>query len=269
MILYLRYSNLVCKISSPEGWNKYFQKLYENSDIIEYSEKPLVSRCQANLDIVEVNDKNIHLEFITYRNLTKYTIKASAYPLFLFPSVHQFVSRIFNILHHLSGGFVLHASSILINDKAIVFVGESGRGKSTLIDLIHKENPQYTVISDNSAFISRQKGEYVIYPSPYLEANRLGSFQSRAVKRPPYKIHSVFFPFHNSVNIIKSLDFEDRLQLTKINSHIPYQADIVFSSQEKKEFAKKVFGFITKVPMYKLEFAKDRRVIYNLKKYVR
>jgi hypothetical protein len=46
-----------------------------------------------------------------------------------------------------------HASSVILNDKAVLLAGEGGIGKSTLADLL--ESAGYQVPGDEAAFISR------------------------------------------------------------------------------------------------------------------
>lgn len=57
----------------------------------------------------------------------------------------------------------LHASSLVINNKAYVFCGEVGAGKST----IRKLGGQYPSLSDDTTIIKKEGDEYFVYPSPF------------------------------------------------------------------------------------------------------
>lgn len=48
---------------------------------------------------------------------------------------------------HLQGAVLLHASSVVLNGKAIVFAGASGSGKSTTVAILHRLG--YSVLSDD------------------------------------------------------------------------------------------------------------------------
>lgn len=268
-IFYINYADLKCKVTAPSGWPKYFKKLYENSDILSYSEASNENKVDASLLINLVESDDVLIKFRSEKNFKKFIIKASNAPIFLFPSVHQFVSRIFNILFHLSGGFVLHSSSILVRDKAIFFVGESGRGKSTIVDLIHSTNSEYKILSDNSVFIKKKDNHYVMYPSPYLEANRLNFIQMSLSKKPPYKIGAVFFPYHAELNGIKKLSFKEKIELIQKNSHIPFQPAKLFKKRGIVNFGRLIFDYVDSVDMYKLEFVNNHTFINKVMKYVK
>lgn len=264
MVFYIRYANLECKVSAPLTWYKYFFKLYEYSDILSCSKKSLRSSLHAAVTIEEVKSKDIYLRFQVDPGLKKYYIEASNAPLFLFPSTHQFISRIFNILFHLSGGFVLHASSILVDDKAYVFVGGSGRGKSTIVDLIKKEVPESYILSDNSAFILKKSGKFYIYPSPYLEANRMECLQTKFAKPPPYYIQKTLFTYPSKKNTIKNIPFTQKIKLIQLNSHIPYSPKKIFNKDQLANYGKTIFLFIDKVKIDRLEFSREKSALSSV-----
>ena len=61
---------------------------------------------------------------------------------------------------------VLHASGIIDNDEAILFIGKSGFGKSSL-SASFKSNK---FISEDAIMIKKNNGEYTAYPSsPFLK----------------------------------------------------------------------------------------------------
>lgn len=61
---------------------------------------------------------------------------------------------------------VLHSSGIIIDKKAVLFIGKSGSGKSSLTASF-KPNE---FISEDAVLIKKNKEEYIAYPSfPYLK----------------------------------------------------------------------------------------------------
>lgn len=259
---YICYANLACEITAPSKWKKYLKKLYSKSTILNFSdEKPLVSSI-AKLKIQERELDNPECKFITHKDdLLLFEIQTSQHTLFLFPLIHQLVARIFNILFHLNGGFVLHASSILINDQVFIFAGKPGRGKSTIVDFLKNEFPTSKILSDNSAFIINKSKSFILFPSPYIEANRIDLFQQSYQNKKPFEINSIYFPFHANNNAIIPLGFDEKIALIQENSLIPYDSDILFAKDQKKTFAKTIFSFASSQKINRLDFTKNKLFI--------
>lgn len=267
---YINYFNLSCRVYCSEEWKKYFRKMYSASSLISFSELQTESSLMATLDLIEEKSNVPKMEFVADENdLFRYEIRVSNFALFFFLSVHQLIARIFNILFHLDGGLVLHASSILFNDKAYIFAGHSGRGKSTLVDFFHEKYKDSTILSDNSAFIRKEENKFLLHPSPYLESNRIFQSQKTLNLNKAFEIDAVYFPFHGLKNEISELSFSEKTTLIQQNSHIPYSPEVLFKDNKelRKIFAKNFFLFTNNVPIYKLAFLKDPSVIGKIVKH--
>jgi dephospho-CoA kinase len=64
---------------------------------------------------------------------------------------------VFGILLHQRGDFVLHASAVRVGDRAMLFAGSSGAGKSTMAAALVKRG--YPMITDDVCAISIKKGD--------------------------------------------------------------------------------------------------------------
>jgi len=84
----------------------------------------------------------------------------------------QFVFLISGIVQQLLNktGFLLHASSAVKDDKAILFFGPSGVGKSTVIRLLSGTMEPF---SDDGVYIKKEKGQFYVYQTPFREENNL------------------------------------------------------------------------------------------------
>lgn len=268
-LFYIQYAGLECAITAPEEWRKYFRKLYEPSSILSYSDESTRSKFRGSLTIEEISSHDVCLTFKnSYIQRTRFHVSVSDAPLFLFTSVHQCIARIFNILFHISGGFVLHSSSLLKDNKVSLFVGESGRGKSTIVDALHAHNPSSVILSDNSAFIKRETSKFVAYPSPYIETNRLASLQRSFPAPPPYEIDVIFSPYHACRNHIAPLVFEEKIKLVQQNSHVPFQIEKLLNKKEIRLLGNLVFNLVCSVDMYKLGLVKNTSFLYHVHNHV-
>jgi len=60
------------------------------------------------------------------------------------------------------GRFPLHASTVVMNGKAVAFTGESGIGKSTLVSALHQKG--YEIVADDVTAIDMEAGLPIVFP---------------------------------------------------------------------------------------------------------
>lgn len=65
-------------------------------------------------------------------------------------------------------GFFLHASASKVKNRAVLFVGASGMGKSTTMTRL---SPFFQPLADDSIIIKKEEGEYYCYSSSAKEKN--------------------------------------------------------------------------------------------------
>jgi hypothetical protein len=73
------------------------------------------------------------------------------------------LGAIMSILLRQRGLLVLHASSVVINDVAVAFMGESGWGKSTLAESFHAQG--YSILTDDLMAIQLDSQQPLVIPS--------------------------------------------------------------------------------------------------------
>jgi hypothetical protein len=83
-------------------------------------------------------------------------------------SQHQFRLILSLILNELlkNKGFILHASAVAFQNKAYIFMGQPGAGKSTIMKLLSKK---FNPIADDSIIIKKENGSYFAYQTPFME----------------------------------------------------------------------------------------------------
>ncbi|MCG5062164.1 MAG: hypothetical protein KA714_30420 [Limnoraphis sp. WC205] len=72
------------------------------------------------------------------------------------------VGTVMAILLQQRGALVLHASAVEINSKAVLFLGNSGEGKSSMAAALQAQG--YTVIADDVAAVNWEEGRAVLAP---------------------------------------------------------------------------------------------------------
>jgi hypothetical protein len=87
------------------------------------------------------------------------------------------LDAVMRIIHSLvlaeEGGFLLHAASGVRNDRAFVFAGISGAGKTTIARLAP---PDATLLTDEISYIRRSGSSYHAYGTPFAgELARVGT----------------------------------------------------------------------------------------------
>lgn len=88
------------------------------------------------------------------------------YHLSIFELAHLLQIVIINQIRY--KGFFIHASGVIINNKAYLFVGKSGVGKSTTINLLRSVYQPY---ADDCIIVKYEKDAYFCYQSPFIEKN--------------------------------------------------------------------------------------------------
>ncbi len=104
-------------------------------------------------------------------------------------SLSQFVAIMDIILRkHLfvSNGIMLHASSIIYRNKAIIFSGVSGVGKSTMLNILRKK---YKAFGDDIIIIKKENGTYYAYQTPFLE--KKGGYIPKTKRK--YPLQAIYF----------------------------------------------------------------------------
>ena len=74
----------------------------------------------------------------------------------------------FNYLMIKDNCFAIHTSANVFGDKTLIFLGESGTGKSTHTRLLREMYPESFLLNDDSPFIKVEKdGSVMVYGSPW------------------------------------------------------------------------------------------------------
>jgi hypothetical protein len=112
------------------------------------------------------------------------------------------------MINHLAQGhgLILHACGVVHADKGLLFVGDSGAGKSTMASLWAGEKG-VEVLSDDRTIVRKRGNEFWMHGTPWHGEGKFGSPGSA-------KVEKVFFIGHgeeNAVREVKGVDAAARL----------------------------------------------------------
>jgi hypothetical protein len=160
------------------------------------------------------------------------------------------IDSVLRIVHTLllakRGGFLVHASSIVINNRAFLFAGISGAGKTTIARLAP---PHAKLLTDEISYVSRQADQYFAFGTPFFgELARVGENLSAP-------IGAVYLLDKGTENKIEPVEGSGAARALLEN--------ILFFAQDA-EMVKLVFqaacDFVCRVPICRLTFVPDSRV---------
>ena len=94
-------------------------------------------------------------------------------------------------------GFIFHTSAVIVENKAYLFMGDSGAGKSTVMHTLSKK---YKPLADDTLIVRKMKGRYQAFYTPFIE--KVIQFKKDSQS---YSIDKVFFIKKSSDNKITPL----------------------------------------------------------------
>src|SRR3984957_20092686 len=160
------------------------------------------------------------------------------------------IDTVLRITHSLvlaeEGGFLLHAASAIRNNRAFLFAGVSGTGKTTMSRLAP---PDATVLTDEISYIRRSGDRnYVAYGTPFAgELARVGANTSAPLQ-------SLYLLVQGPENRIAPI--------SKIAAARAIMRHVLFFAEEKELVAKifdSVLEFVSRVNVAQLIFTPDAR----------
>ena len=128
--------------------------------------------------------------------------------LHLRPSVYAFdaflrVVLSYELLMRYSG-MLVHASGIINRNKALLFAGPSGTGKTTIARIAQKK---YRVLNDEICVLWVGKKKVYAGATPFW-----GAMGSRPAIAERFICHKLFFPVQNSICLMEKLSNQQALQ---------------------------------------------------------
>ncbi len=158
---------------------------------------------------------------------------------------------IFTAMLERVGGFFLHAAAVADSQQGIVFVGESGAGKSTISRLWQEFGGQGVINLTDESTILRQNstGEFWVYGTPWPSSANLAHPAGVPLSR-------LYFLEHAPQNFAEPLPFQTALLKLLSQSQFP-----VWDSAATSNSLDLVIKMLQSYPAYRLGFKPDGAVV--------
>jgi hypothetical protein len=154
------------------------------------------------------------------------------------------------LVHYLAQGYgvIVHACGIATGDRGILFVGESGAGKSTMARLWAQEKG-VDILSDDRVIVRKREDHFWMYGTPWHGDAAFASPRGM-------KAEKIFFLKHSSRNAATEIIGIDPPARLLTCSFPPYW------DPEGMRFTLEFFADLAaKVPCYELSFRPDRSIV--------
>ena len=153
--------------------------------------------------------------------------------------------------------FLIHCSSIIVNEKLILFLGSSGAGKSTIAEIAKQQG--YEVLHDDTLIVQEKDNELIGYASPYITRSKI---IGRSGGWKISKFYILEKSLSNNISDVTRKEFTEELMKSLIEAQ--FLAPMFRYSQNKDTFGE----IITKKLIVKsLNIAKNytaHRLSFNL-----
>lgn len=240
----------------PSGWDKA-RKYFVSKFILAYKRfivnKKMVPFINYTLDIQDTleykglqrkTDKRLYImlyEVCSPKRLTTYY--------YISPTQFRIVlNTAIQIVLKKRQGFLIHSSSSEINGEAVLFIGPSGAGKTTIVNLLQKK---YMALTEDSSYICIENNHYYLYMTPLPEKI---SIKKRSNKYPISKIYFLYKSNHTGIEELKSSD----------DIYINIMKQLWTDTENASHQIKYVADFIKRCRFYNLFFQKDANKLLKL-----
>jgi len=172
------------------------------------------------------------------------------------PLDYPAINKIFRTMASENNGLLVHASGYVLNKKGLLFVGQSGAGKSTVAKLLIKKNIK-NLLNDERIYIFKKKDKFYMCSTPWN-----GEVVVKNKKICP--IHSIFFLKKNKEKFyIKKLNKLEILNRLLNQLFIDYHDKKIISCEFDT-----VDKMLNKLKFYDFHFKREDSIVDYLEKFI-
>ncbi len=249
---WIRFAGLCCRVTSPPGVKHIVRKYFVGTYVSVLSGVPKGHDPVAQLSIRQKEATHNVTRLGFTQDGLRFTVAMQGSLHFYYPLLAQVLQRVFMVLFERTGGIVFHASAVESKGKAYVFVGESGRGKTTVARLSqHLYNLK--VLADNQVFIRKYGGDFYVCPFPFSQFHKDGETARLAI--------AAFYLLHKSSSfVVRSLSFLEGLRALEREIQVLSASDIPSETSISPLLRRAIFDFSKSVTIRRLYFRKGKGI---------
>lgn len=209
------------------GWCSFFSNADGYALVIEGDTARMVFVCDNSMRVVKTN------------------LSASSESV-LIPCVRFGLWFVINMSFVMDGCSAVHSSTIICRDGAVMFLGESGTGKSTHTRLWRENIQGAALLNDDSPFVALRNGEICVYGSPW-------SGKTPCYKNETYPLRAIVRLSQAPYNAMKKLH-----KLQAIGALLPsLPPAFVYDKVLEEALLEVLSKVLSQMPVYHLECLPD------------
>ncbi len=237
-----RYSPFLVEKENPD----FILEIYEKNDQFLGNENGLLKLEETIEDGNKILLSNFAKSYqIDGDGISKVFIKKNLSSVSYFISFENHFRWVFSYRILKEGGFLLHSSSFIKNDKAHLFIGDSGDGKSTVAEFA--KNAGHKILSDDLNIIFKNSDDYYATSSPFY-----GQMPQNEKCKDIYKVGGCYRLRKSDENQLKKMSIAESLAV-----FIPCCLFIDDKKIRNENLISSVMEFMKKVPSFELFLKKD------------
>lgn len=257
-IFWIQFAELYCKVTATSGMKAFFHKYFSGSYVTFFDNNPKTSAQTAELIVCQKPSESSKTSVVIKNDKLRFSMLINGLPHFYYPLLTNVLHRIFTASCFYNGGIVFHASSVESRGKAYVFVGESGKGKTTVARL-SSDLYGMRVLADNQVFIRKNRGKYLVYPFPFTQYNKDAKIACLPI--------ASFYLLHQSAAFaVKSLSFIESVRALENEIQVHIADDAPMNDPHQLMLRRTIFDFAKSVTIKRLHFLPGKglwEAIYN------
>ena len=156
--------------------------------------------------------------------------------------VDYFLRAIYSLLVFLGGGVLLHSAGILSGERAYLFMGASGSGKTTVCRVSEGK----IILNDDLLILLPSPAGWMAFATPFWNPTQVRPSNTHALVAGIYKL--VQAP------MVECLPMEIGMSLAEVLACVPL---LTTSTVYGEQLIQRCFKIVTEIPVYRLRFLPD------------